>query len=71
MFFVVMELEPFRQGFFNRQGHTQTLTADRRVGRAAVIVTELTGMTSKNGKPYMATLADVQGCCGTRLARAY
>jgi hypothetical protein len=27
---------------------------------AGAIVTELTGMTSKNGKPYMAKLAEMQ-----------
>lgn len=28
---------------------------------AGAIVTELTGMTSKNGKPYLTKLAEVQG----------
>ncbi len=40
--------------------HTQTLTADSCVDRAAVSWVMMTGMTSKSGKPYLTKLAEVQ-----------
>ncbi len=36
---------------------------------AGAIVTELTSMTSNNGKPYMAKLAEVQGVIRDTLKR--